>query len=75
MLASLSKQIGFVPSTGMFRETPPSYNFSWHNAPRRQYIVNLDADVEITVSSGETKVIRQGEVFFVEFTHAYCMCT
>ena len=59
-----------VPSTGtMFRETPPSYNFSWHNAPRRQYIVNLDADVEITVSSGETKVIRQGEVFFVEDTH------
>ena len=52
-----------------FRETPPSYNFSWHNAPRRQYIVNLDADVEITVSSGETKVIRQGEVFFVEDTH------
>ena len=49
--------------------TPPSYNFSWHNAPRRQYIVNLDADVEITVSSGETKVIRQGEVFFVEDTH------
>ena len=59
-----------VPSTGMmFRETPPSYNFSWHNAPRRQYIVNLDADVEITVSSGETRVIRQGEVFFVEDTH------
>ena len=53
----------------MFRETPPSYNFSWHNAPRRQYIVNLDADVEITVSSGETRVIRQGEVFFVEDTH------
>ena len=66
--ASLSKQNGFVPSTGtMFRETPPS--FSWHNAPRRQYIVNLDADVEITVSSGETKVVRQGEVFFVEDTH------
>ena len=59
-----------VPSTGMmFRETPPSYNFSWHNAPRQQYIVNLDADVEINVSSGETTVIRQGEVFFVEDTH------
>ena len=59
-----------VLSTGMmFRETPPSYNFSWHNAPRRQYIVNLDADVEITASSGETKAIRQGEVFFVEDTH------
>ena len=46
----------------MFIDKKPSYNFSWHNAPWRQYIVNLDADVEITVSSGETKVIRQGEV-------------
>ena len=50
----------------IFRETPADYNYSWHNAPRRQFIVNLDADVEIEVSSGEKRVIKQGEIFFVE---------
>ena len=50
----------------IFRQTPSQYKYSWHNAPCRQFIVNLDADVEITVSSGETRVIRRGEVFFVE---------
>ena len=32
----------------------------------RQFIVNLDGDVEIEVSSGEKRVLRRGTVFFVE---------
>ncbi len=56
-----------VNATGvMFRLTPSDYHYSWHHAPRRQFIVNLDADVEVEVSSGEKRVIKQGEVFFVE---------
>ena len=51
-----------------FRQTPADYCYSWHTAPRRQFIVNLDADVEIQVSSGEKRVIPKGEVFFVEDT-------
>lgn len=58
-----------IPSTGlMFRETPSSYNYSWHTAPRRQFIVNLDASVQVTVSSGEKRILKEGEVFFVEDT-------
>ena len=34
----------------------------------RQFIVNLDGEVEVEVSSGEKRVIQQGEVFFVEDT-------
>lgn len=52
----------------LFRHTPADYHYSWHTAPRRQFIVNLDADVEIEVSSGERKIICKGEVFFVEDT-------
>ena len=52
----------------MFRETPSSYNYSWHTAPRRQFIVNLDASVQVTVSSGEKRILNEGEVFFVEDT-------
>ena len=49
-----------------FRYTPGDYHYSWHTAPQRQFIVNLDAEVEIEVSSGEKKVISKGEVFLVE---------
>lgn len=57
------------PATGLiFRETSPSYDYDWHNAPRKQYIVNLDAAVQITVSDGETRTIGAGEVFLVEDT-------
>uniref|UniRef100_A0A1X7UI43 Uncharacterized protein n=1 Tax=Amphimedon queenslandica TaxID=400682 RepID=A0A1X7UI43_AMPQE len=47
-----------------------SYNYSWHTAPRRQFIVNLDASVQVTVSSGEKRILKEGEVFFVEDTTA-----
>ena len=56
-----------IPVTGLyFRRTEPDYDLDWHNAPRRQYIVNLDGAVEITASDGERRIIGPGEVFFVE---------
>ena len=52
-----------------FRETPGDYKFDLHVAPRRQLIVNLDADVEVSVTGGDApRVFRAGEVFFVEDT-------
>lgn len=58
-----------IPGSGvMFRKTPANYNFSWHTAPRKQFIVNLDAAIEIEVSDGEVKTIKSGDVFFVEDT-------
>ena len=58
-----------IPATGLiFRETGGDYDLDFHNAPRRQYIVNLDGAVEITVGSGEKRVIGPGEVFLAEDT-------
>lgn len=58
-----------IAATGViFRETAGDYDLDWHTAPRRQYIVNLDAAVELTASDGETRVIGAGEVIFVEDT-------
>ena len=60
----LSKRI---PATGIiFREVQPDYDLDWHPAPRRQYIINLDAGVEITASDGERRIIGAGEVILVE---------
>ena len=56
-----------LPATGIiFRQVQSDYELDWHPAPRRQYIINLDAAVEITVSDGETRVIGAGEVFLAE---------
>ena len=60
----LSKRL---PANGIiFREVPPTYDLDWHPAPRRQYIINLDAGVQITASDGESRVIGAGEVILVE---------
>jgi hypothetical protein len=58
-----------LPATGIiFREVPPDYDLDWHPAPRRQYIINLDAGVQITASDGEVRRIGAGEVLLVEDT-------
>jgi hypothetical protein len=56
-----------LPATGIiFRQTGADYDLSWHPAPRRQYIINLDAGVKITASDGEAREIGPGEVILVE---------
>ena len=58
-----------VAATGViFRETPGDYDYDWHPAPRRQYIVLLDGEIEITVGDGETRRFRGGDVLLVEDT-------
>jgi hypothetical protein len=57
------------PAIGViFRETEAEHNVDWHPAPRRQYIVNLDAGVKITASDGESQFIPAGDVILVEDT-------
>lgn len=56
-----------LPATGIiFRQVQPDYDLDWHPAPRRQYIINLDAGVRITASDGEARIIGAGEVILVE---------
>jgi hypothetical protein len=58
-----------LPAAGIiFREVPPDYDLDWHPAPRRQYIINLDAGVRITASDGQSRTIGAGEVILVEDT-------
>jgi hypothetical protein len=49
-----------------FRSTPADYFNDWHNPSRRQFVINLDASVEITASDGESRIIGAGEVLLLE---------
>lgn len=58
-----------IPTTGLvFRETTADYNYGWHNAPQRQYILMLDGSVDITVGSGETRRLNTGDILLCEDT-------
>jgi hypothetical protein len=58
-----------LPATAIiFRQTQAEHDRPWHPAPRRQYIINLDAGVQLTASDGEARVIGAGEVILVEDT-------
>ncbi len=56
-----------LPVTSMvFRENEPGYDYGWHTAPRRQYIVLLDGEIEIEISTGEKRRFAGGEILLVE---------
>ena len=65
--------LGFLserqPAAGLiFRENEPGYDLDWHRAPQPQYIVLLDGEIEITVSTGETRRFTGGDVLLVKDT-------
>lgn len=58
-----------VDATGIiFRENDPDYNYDWHNAPRRQYIIMLEGVVEVEIGDGEKRQFEPGDVLLVEDT-------
>jgi hypothetical protein len=62
-LSELMKATGVV-----FRETGGDYNYDFHTAPRRQYVVNLEGEVEIEVGDGTKRILRSGDVLLAEDT-------
>ena len=63
-LSSLQRATGVV-----FRETPADYEYAWHNAPRRQYVVMLEGLVEVQVGDGTRRRFGPGDVLLAEDTH------
>lgn len=56
-----------VPAKGIiFREVVPTYDYDFHNAPQKQYIILLDGEIEIETSLGEKRRFAGGEVLLIE---------
>ncbi len=57
----------FVKTAGIiFRETTGEYDLDFHNAPRRQYVVTLKGQVDITASDGTTRRFGPGDIMLAE---------
>jgi len=50
----------------IFRKVKPGYDYAFHNAPHRQYIILLDGCIEIETSLGEKRIFNAGEILLVE---------
>ena len=64
-------EIGFLSESQpvkniIFREVLASYDYDFHNAPQKQYIILLDGGVEIETSLGEKRSFKTGEILLVE---------
>jgi quercetin dioxygenase-like cupin family protein len=46
----------------------PGYSMDWHPAPRRQYVVFLGGQNEITVRDGTKLVFKAGDILLAEDT-------
>ncbi|MHC2991833.1 hypothetical protein OB13_09645 [Pontibacter sp. HJ8] len=56
-----------LPVSGViFREVEASYDYDFHNAPQRQYLILLDGEIEIETSLGEKKRFKGGDVLLLE---------
>lgn len=52
----------------ILREVSAEYDWDFHPAPQRQYIVLLDGEIEIETSVGDRRRFSQGEILLVEDT-------
>lgn len=54
-------------ATGIiFRRTGPNYDYDWHNAPERQYIIMLDGAVDVETGDGTVRRFSTGDILLVE---------
>lgn len=57
------------PGRGVvFREVDGSYDLDFHNAPRRQFVVNLTGSVDIEVGDGTVRRFGPGSILLAEDT-------
>ncbi len=51
-----------------FREVSPDYDYDFHTAPNRQFILLLDGEIEIETSLGEKRRFQGGDILLMEDT-------
>ncbi len=57
------------PGAGViFRETDDTYDYAWHPAPRKQWLVLLDGEISIETGDGVTRRFAGGDVLLLEDT-------
>lgn len=59
---------GYPVKRVIFREVLPGYDYDFHTAPQRQYIILLDGQIQIETSLGDIRQFGAGDILLVEDT-------
>ena len=46
----------------VFRKVLPTYDYDFHTAPARQFIILIDGGIEIETSLGEKRIFKGGDI-------------
>ena len=68
-IGRLSKK--FPVSGVIFRENDEDYDYDFHNAPERQFIVMLDGKIMIETSRNIKRIFKIGDIILVEDTEGF----
>ena len=52
----------------IFRAVEPAYDYDFHNAPQKQYLILLDGEIEIETSTGKIRHFKAGDILLLEDT-------
>lgn len=52
----------------IFREVEPAYDWNYHVAPQRQYIILLEGEIEIETSLHKKRIFKGGDILLAEDT-------
>jgi hypothetical protein len=52
----------------IFRKVKSGYDYDFHNAPQKQYIILMNGEIEIETSLGEKRTFKGGDILLVEDT-------
>ena len=64
---SEAQRTALQKATGIqFRQTPPGNFSDWHIAPRRQYVITLEGQVEIGIGDGTKRIFNAGDVLLAD---------
>lgn len=50
----------------IFRHTDADYDYTWHNAPERQYIVILEGGLDVEIGDGTRRRFGPGDILLAE---------
>lgn len=59
----------------IFRETGSDYDYGWHTAPRRQFVIMLEGEVDIQVGDGTVRRFGPGDILLAEDTTGRGHCS
>lgn len=57
---------GLPVTSIIFREVEATYDYDFHNAPQKQYLILIDGGIEIETSLGEKRKFTPGDVLLLE---------